>query len=100
VDALRRALGGLPAKPGEHLGEAELIYYLERHRPDSVFITDDRPARDLAVRRQLLTVDTPTVLSECYSYGELGCPDAYELLVQMADRGRGVRVPHSHTQVC
>jgi hypothetical protein len=100
VDALRRALGGSPDKPGEHLGEAELIYYLEHYRPDSVFITDDRPARDLASRRGLLTVDTPTVLSECYSYGEVGCPDAYQLLVRMRDRGRGVRVPDSHTQVC
>jgi predicted nucleic acid-binding protein len=100
VDALRRALGGLPANPTQHLGEAELIYYLERRRPDGIFITDDRPARDLATRRQLLAIDTATVLSECYSYGEVGCPEAYDLLVQMADLGRGVRVPASHTLVC
>jgi hypothetical protein len=61
---------------------------------------DDRPAVDFALRRGLNAIDTQTVLADCYAKGEIGCPDAFELLCQMAAEGRGVQVPPSHWYVC
>lgn len=38
--------------------------------------------------------------SECHSFGEIGCPEAYELLMSMADNDRGVYIPPDHTYAC
>ena len=31
---------------------------------------------------------------------EVGCPEAFDLLVRMSKLGRGVRVPATHLEVC
>jgi predicted nucleic acid-binding protein len=89
IDLLRRALGGGRASQLEHLGEAETIFYLEHHASNGIFVTDDRPAFDFAKNRNLFVLDSPGLLAECYSYDEIGCPAAYQLLEKMANEGRG-----------
>lgn len=102
VDRIRRGLSdGLPPQDStKHLGEAEVIYLLEHGYIGGVLITDDRPARDFARNRRLTALDSAEVLAECYQMNEVGCPEAFDLLGQMADAGRGVRVPPSHIEVC
>ncbi|GAA0991510.1 hypothetical protein GCM10009555_078950 [Acrocarpospora macrocephala] len=100
IEFIRRGLGGNSVQQLQHLGEAEIIYYLEKVEPGGFFVTDDRPAADFAHRRGITVIDTPGVLSECHSYGEIGCPDAYVLLQAMADNDRGVRVPADHRAIC
>jgi hypothetical protein len=94
------ALGQLPDDPLEHLGEAQTLYYIERHEPTGILVTDDRVALDFARRRGLFAIDSPRVLSDCFSNDEIGCPDAYNLLLDMRNQGRGVRVPPDHADVC
>jgi predicted nucleic acid-binding protein len=101
IDRIRRGLQASPADPPTlHLGEAEVIDILETEHPSWVFITDDGPAGDLAKRRGLNVLDSVSVLADCYASGEIGCPEAYELLREMAAKGRGVRVPADHRHVC
>lgn len=100
VEPIRRALGGHSGRPFEHLGEAETIYYIENYAPSTIFVTDDRPALDFARNRQILVMNSAAVLSECHKSGEAGCPEAYQLLQQMAAMGRGVYVPNTHHEVC
>jgi predicted nucleic acid-binding protein len=100
IDQIRRGLSGAQDQPTQHLGEAEVIYYLEDHEPDWILLSDDQPAIDLARRRGLNAMDTPQVLSECHAAYEIGCPDAYDLLLKMREAGRGVRVPADHRAVC
>jgi predicted nucleic acid-binding protein len=101
VDKIRRGLGATRADSATlHLGEAEAIYYLETQRPAWTFVSDDRPAVDFAIRRGLNAIDTPAVLAACYTRDQIGCPGAFELIRQMAQAERGVRVPPSHWFVC
>jgi predicted nucleic acid-binding protein len=101
VDMIRRGLGATLTDPATlHLGEAEAIHLLETHHPTWTFVSDDQPAVDFALKRGLNAVDTQAVLADCYAQGEIACPDAFELLRQMAAEGRGVRVPPSHWYVC
>jgi hypothetical protein len=44
--------------------------------------------------------DSVDVLQECYRKSEVGCPEAYDLLVEIANQDRGVRVPAHHSDVC
>ncbi|MGV9818405.1 hypothetical protein [Nocardia xishanensis] len=102
VDVIRRGLmsGTPPTNATDHLGEAEIIHLLETSHRGSIFITDDRPARDFARRRSLMTLETADVLADCFASGEVLCPEAYKLIEQMVDLDRGVRLPASHAEVC
>ena len=98
---IREALGARPTDPaGLHLGEAEVIHYLETSQPSWTLVSDDHPAVDFAQHRRLSAVDTQQVVADCYESGQIGCPDAFELLLAMQVAGRGVRVPPSHWYIC
>lgn len=98
---IRAMLGADSADPPTlHLGEAEAIYVLQHNHPDWAFVSDDRPAVDLARTLKLAAMESKDVLADCYDNGEVGCPEAFNLLKSMVDAGRGVRVPASHWQVC
>lgn len=102
IQAYRRALA-IPGEPAtKNLGEAEAIYALE-HWPGlrgEVLVTDDRPAGHFAAGRGLQVWDTGRLLADGHQAGEIGCPDAWELLKLMFAKGRGVRVPADHRDVC
>lgn len=100
IENIRRGLGGSLSAPMQHRGEAEIMYHLSHREPSGIFITDDRPALDFARNRGLFALDTAQVLTECFQQGEIGCPDAFDLLREMVQKGRGVRLPTDHMSVC
>jgi hypothetical protein len=100
INNIRRALGALPGRPTQHLGEAEIIYHLQFVDQGGFFLTDDQPALEFARRRGVTGFDTQHIMAECFACHEVGCPEAFDLLNRMAAAGRGVRVPGSHLQVC
>ena len=102
IDLIRRGLlkGFPPESATRHLGEAEIIYFIEKGYPGAIFITDDIPALDFARHRGLTAIDTVDVLGECFQMDEIGCPAAYQLIEAMVDKNRGVRLPASHMEVC
>jgi predicted nucleic acid-binding protein len=102
VDLIRRGLGGLAARPLEHLGEAESIRALERsNATDRLLLTDNGPASDFASRRSsgIRVLDSADVLTEAYAMGDIGCPQAYDILRAMHGEGRAIRLP-PHREVC
>lgn len=101
VDRIRRGLGATQADPATlHLGEAEAIHIIETQHRSWTFVSDDQPAVDFAVKRGLKAYDTHDLLADCYTQGLIGCPEAFEVLLQMVEAGRGVRVPPSHWYLC
>jgi hypothetical protein len=100
INNIRRGLGSLEQDQLKHLGEAEIIYHLQHIDVGGIFVTDDQAALDFARRRGVHAFDTRKIMEECYACGEVGCPEAFELLKQMAESDRGVRVPAGHMDVC
>jgi hypothetical protein len=92
------------ASPGDprskHLGEAESIYAMESKLAESVLVTDDRAAGDLARKRGHLWRNSQWVMSECFNMDEVGCPEAFEVLQQMQAAGRLRWIPDHHSVVC
>jgi hypothetical protein len=80
--------------------EAEVLCFLEEREPGWAFLSDDRAAVAFARSRGLRAMDTAEILAEYHAACEIGCPDAYQLLLKMAAAGHGVRVPASHRDVC
>lgn len=100
INNIRRGLGAKPGDQLEHLGEAEIIYHLQFVDIGGFFITDDQPALDFARRRGIAGFDSRRIMEDSFSMSEVGCPEAFDLLVRMSANGRGVRVPASHGEVC
>jgi hypothetical protein len=100
INNIRRGLGALPGNQTQHLGEAEIIYYLQFVDTGAFFITDDQPALDFARRRGVAGFDTHRIMEECFAMREVGCPEAFDLLRRMHSVGRGIRVPANHMAVC
>jgi hypothetical protein len=100
IDIVRRALGGSSAEPLQHLGEAEAIYYLQHVEPNGIFATDDQAALDFAKNRGVFAINSARMLAECYQSDEVGCPEAYDLLLAMRREDRGVWIPADHRAVC
>ncbi|QSB15151.1 hypothetical protein JQS43_01895 [Natronosporangium hydrolyticum] len=100
IDRVRRALGGAPTRPFEHLGEAQMLHHVQHVEVSASIATDDRAAYDMALRRGLQVIDTPEILRTCYERQLLSCPEAFELLTKMAQAGRGVAVPDNHWHIC
>jgi len=102
VEGIRMALGGVPSAPLRHLGEAESILAIET-RPElkgAIFLTDDGDATYLATRRGITVKNTRWLISDAYFMGDLGCPEAYEVLKMMADAARPIVLPGSHRDIC
>ncbi|MGH3940305.1 MAG: hypothetical protein ACRDTG_17065 [Pseudonocardiaceae bacterium] len=84
------------------MAEAEAIYLIQNHPEfkDAVLLTDDRAAGDLAAKRGIEVWLTMNVLSLAYRTGRIGCPEAYNVVQDMAQAGRGVHVPIDHQLIC
>lgn len=99
VDRLRRVVfAGSPARPLQHLGEAETLVVIE-HREgfaSSVWITDDGEAGHYARRRGIRVMDTAGIMREAVAGGLVMAGDGHALLVRMEQAGRYPRgVPGS-----
>ena len=62
IDRIRRALGGSPMLPHQHLAESQAIYHITEIEKDDTFATDDRGAYAMASRRGGNVIDTPDIL--------------------------------------
>lgn len=102
VNRIRMALGGVTANPLRHLGEAESIRAIQSRAElsGSILLTDDVSAGDFARRRGLVVWDTCLLLADAFSMAEVGCPEAYEVLLKMRQADRSVRIPADHRGVC
>ncbi|MDX2645632.1 hypothetical protein PV341_19110 [Streptomyces sp. PA03-1a] len=91
VDRLRRAVfGGSSHLPTKHLGEAETCVLITRRREfrGSVWITDDRSARDFARRRGITTKETFDLVREACAGGLVPAAEGHRLLEAMVASGR------------
>lgn len=102
VQQIRAALGGFPAEPLRHLGEAESIRAIQTRRElqTAIFLTDDEDAKYLARHRGITVKDTRWLMTDAYSMGDVRCPEPFKVLGAMWDAGRGVDLPDSHMEVC
>ena len=102
VATLQRVLSRPNDKATKNLGDAECIHAI-LSRPEfreSTFLTDDGPAADLARVRGVSVNLSMHLLSEAYSSGDIGCPDAFNLLGDMIDAGGSPYMPDNHRDVC
>jgi predicted nucleic acid-binding protein len=100
ISRLRGSLATPGEHPAMHLGEAESIYLIQSRANEATFVTDDGPAADLAKRRGLRVQGTLDLMQDCHAMGEIGCPAAWELMLEMERGGRHVRTPAHHSKVC
>ena len=102
IDRIRAQLGGIRAEPLKHLGEAESIRAIESRAEfaGAIFLTDDIDAARVAENHRITVKDTTWLMADAYSMGDSACPETYEVLVQMCDEGRSIRLPASHRDVC
>jgi predicted nucleic acid-binding protein len=100
IARIRNILATPGGHPAMHLGEAEAIYLIESSMPTATFVTDDGPAADLARHRRLKVQGTIDLMQDCYAMGEVGCPEAWELMREMEYLGRSVGAPAHHSAVC
>jgi hypothetical protein len=102
ISRIRTALGGTGNNALEHLGEAESIRAMQSrvNLRGAVLLTDDGSASDFARRRNLIVWDTCRLLEDAHAMGEVGCPEAFELLKKMRSAHRNVRIPTDHHGVC
>lgn len=98
VQTVRAQFGGLPARPLQHLGEAETLYVIQT-RPEfkgsSTWISDDQSALAFARGKGIPTKDTTGLMAEGCVSGDVMPQEALDLLKEMRRQGNGVRIPRS-----
>lgn len=102
INRIRRAvLGGTDDEPLKHLGEAETCFLLcERSAlAGSWWISDDREALRYARFQGITTRETIDLMSTAVVNGDIDAQEAFELMKRMADQGRYLRLPSSHTDL-
>lgn len=100
INRIRRAVfGGTDDEPLKHLGEAETCFLLcERTTlAGSWWISDDREALRYARFRGITTRETVDLMSTAVVNGDIAAQEAFGLMKRMADQGRYLRLPSSHT---
>lgn len=98
IERIRRVVfGGTDDKPLQHLGEAETCLLI-KERPEfagSWWITDDREALRYARFQGITTRETVDLIAVTVSYGDLTAQEGFDLLSDMAAKGRHLRLPTS-----
>lgn len=96
VERMRRSVfGGTVDEPRRHLGEAESVYLLlhdPRYR-GCRWVSDDRTAVEYARRQSVMTWETLDLFRDGVAMGDTTAEAGHGLIVAMADRGRGLRLP-------
>lgn len=96
IERIRRAaFGGTDDRPLQHLGEAQTCYVIKHWAEfsGSWWITDDREALRYAKFQGITTRETIDLMSMAVVNGDIGAQDAFSLMMLMADRDRGLRLP-------
>lgn len=98
VNRVRRAVfGGTDDEPLKHLGEAETCFVILEwgELAGSWWISDDREALRYARFQGVATRETIDLVRIAVAYGDIAGRKAFDLMRQMADRGRHLRLPSS-----
>ncbi|MEW2321432.1 hypothetical protein AB0926_09970 [Streptomyces griseoincarnatus] len=98
VETVRASFGGTPAKPLEHLGEAETLHVIQTWREfkgNSTWISDDRITLSFARKKNITVMDTRDLMAQGCVAGDVMPAEAKRLLEEMWNQGRTVRVPQS-----
>ena len=96
INRIRRIVfGGTDDKPLKHLGEAETCYIVQHWSEfqGSCWISDDKDAVRYAQRQGITTHETIDLISIATVNGDIAAPEAYALMMRMADNGRSLRLP-------
>lgn len=96
VEHLRRdVFGGTSEKPMKHLGEAQTCYLLKEVPAwqGSWWVSDDRDALDYARKQGFTTLETIDIVSHLVADGDLTAQAAWDLMHDMADHDRALRLP-------
>lgn len=98
VEHLRRAVfGGTRDQPLKHLGEAETCHLLKEDPSwrGSWWVSDDRDALDFARKQGITTLETIDIVKHIVAEGDLTTNAAWDLMQEMANRARVLRLPRS-----
>lgn len=98
INHLRRVVfGGTDDQPLKHLGEAETCYLL-RERVEFAgawWISDDREALRYAKFQGITTRETIDLMSTAVVNGDVAAREAFDLMHQMSEHDRYLRLPSS-----
>lgn len=98
INRVRRAVfGGTDDEPLKHLGEAETCFVISEWSTfaGSWWVSDDREALRYARHRGITTRETIDLMSTAVVNGDIQADKAFDLMIQMADQGRALRLPAS-----
>jgi predicted nucleic acid-binding protein len=98
VNRVRRAVfGGTDDEPLRHLGEAETCFVILEwdEFSGSWWISDDREALRYARHQGIIVRETIDLVCTAVVNGDITGEAAFDLMQQMADQGRDLRLPGS-----
>lgn len=98
VQRIRRVVfGGTDDQPLKHLGEAETCFLLKEWEEyaGSWWISDDREALRYARFQGITTRETIELIAEAVANGDIDAKSAFDLMKEMADQDRYLRMPSS-----
>jgi len=98
VNQIRHAVfGGTDDQPLQHLGEAETCFVLKEwpQFAGSWWISDDQESLRYARFQGITARETIDLMTMAVINGDVTDHSAYDLMVKMADEGRGLRLPDS-----
>lgn len=96
VDRIRRVvMGGDPARPLQHLGEAQTCHMIRTiaEFAGAWWVSDDRDAVEFARHQGITTYRTVNVMQMIVADGDLTAEQALALMRDMLAAGRGLFVP-------
>ncbi len=98
INQIRRVVfGGTDDDPLKHLGEAQTCYVIKNWAPfaGSWWISDDREALRYANFQHITARETIDIICIAVADGDISASDAFDLMNQMADSDRYLRLPKS-----
>lgn len=98
INAIRRAVfGGTDDEPLRHLGEAQTCFVILKWSEfqGSWWISDDQEALRYARLQGITTRETIDLMSAAVVNGHIEMRAGYDMLRQMAEQGRRLRLPNS-----
>jgi hypothetical protein len=97
IERIRRLFGGTNAAPRKHLGEAQTIYVVLNWRQfhASWWLSDDQESVRYARRQGITSRETIDLIKIAVSNAGITPRDGFNLMNQMADHDRHLRLPGS-----
>jgi hypothetical protein len=98
INGIRRAVfGGTDDEPLKHLGEAQTCFVILKwgEFAGSWWISDDREALRYARLQGITTRETIDLVNTAVVTGEIAARDGFDLMQQMANQGRHLRLPNT-----